>query len=100
VKGIVLAKAAQLEVRAAAKWYSQRQSGLGEEFLSEIGKTFDLIGEKPNRFPFWKSGHPYRKALINRFPYAVFFVEEDERIRVLAAAHLKRKPGYWLAREV
>jgi len=39
-----------------------------------------------------------RRALLPRFPYAVIFMDLGEHIRVLAVAHAKRRPGYWLGR--
>ncbi|MCP4594404.1 MAG: hypothetical protein GY842_27045 [bacterium] len=39
-----------------------------------------------------------RRASLSRFPYALVFIELDEEIRVLAVAHDKRRPGYWLDR--
>jgi toxin ParE1/3/4 len=41
-----------------------------------------------------------RRALLSRFPYGVVFVELEDHIRVVAIAHAKRKPGYWLHRVV
>lgn len=39
-----------------------------------------------------------RRALLPRFPYAVVFMDLGAEIRVLAAAHARRRPGYWLNR--
>ena len=35
---------------------------------------------------------------LPRFPYAVIFMDLGTEIRVLAVAHAKRRPGYWLDR--
>jgi hypothetical protein len=39
-----------------------------------------------------------RRALLPRFPYALVFLELQAEIRVLAVAHAKRHPDYWLNR--
>lgn len=39
-----------------------------------------------------------RRARLPRFPYAVIFMDLGTEIRVLAVAHAKRRPGYWLDR--
>ncbi len=39
-----------------------------------------------------------RRALLPRFPYALVFLELQTEIRVLAVAHAKRHPDYWLNR--
>ena len=36
-----------------------------------------------------------RKALLRRFPYAVFFEVEELRITVVAVYHGRRKPHGW-----
>jgi hypothetical protein len=35
---------------------------------------------------------------LKRFPYSVYFIELPSRFRVLAFAHARRKPRYWLKR--
>ena len=32
---------------------------------------------------------------VTRFPYHVVYLEVNDRIRILAVAHDRRKPGYW-----
>jgi hypothetical protein len=39
-----------------------------------------------------------RRALLPRFPYGLIFMDLGEHIRVLAVAHAKRQPRYWLDR--
>lgn len=39
-----------------------------------------------------------RRALLTRFPYGVVFMELPSSIRVIAVAHAKRRPNYWLDR--
>lgn len=39
-----------------------------------------------------------RRHLGGRFPYAVIYVDEPDRVLVLAFAHFKRRPGYWIDR--
>jgi hypothetical protein len=35
---------------------------------------------------------------LRRFPYALFFVVEAERVSVIAAMHMAREPSAWLPR--
>ncbi len=53
------------------------------------------IAERPLAFPQWTPEDPVRRALASRFPYAVFFDVEPERVVVMAIAHSSRRPGYW-----
>lgn len=71
------------------------------EFLAEIDRVLPLIGSSPTSFPRLldlPEDLVIRRALLQRFPYAVIFMDLGEHIRVLAIAHAKRRPGYWLSR--
>jgi plasmid stabilization system protein ParE len=94
-----VAASAQLELRAAAHWYSEREQGLGEDFVLEVDRSLGALAEGAHRHPFWRPGRPYRKVFVHRFPYVIFFTCDDDEVVVLAIAHRKRKPGYWLRRE-
>jgi hypothetical protein len=39
-----------------------------------------------------------RAMAVTRFPYHVIYLEVSDRIRILAVAHDRRKPGYWKTR--
>jgi hypothetical protein len=39
-----------------------------------------------------------RRVFFKRFPYSLFFIELPTRYRVLAVAHARRRPLYWLER--
>jgi len=39
-----------------------------------------------------------RRVLLKRFPYSIVYIELEAQVRVLAFAHLRRKPGYWKSR--
>ncbi len=39
-----------------------------------------------------------RKVIIQRFPYVIAFEEHERHLLVLAVAHFKRRPLYWLRR--
>jgi hypothetical protein len=41
---------------------------------------------------------PIRKAVLEQFPYLIAFEVDADRVLVLAVAHAKRRPLYWLAR--
>jgi toxin ParE1/3/4 len=93
---------ARAELRAAAIWYDERRPRLGDEFIAEVSSTLHKIGESPASFQIWPgtSAAPLsiRRAIINRFPYAIAFEVHSDHALVLAIAHTKRRPLYWLTR--
>jgi len=92
---------AEEELRQAARWYDQRRPGLGSEFLSAVAAAFSLLAEQPTLgapVPGVRTDLPTRRVLLRRFPYAIVFLEVDATVRILAIAHQRRRPGYWIER--
>jgi plasmid stabilization system protein ParE len=95
-RGFIVRPLAEADLEQAANWYDEEQSGLGSRFLSDVDQVFERIRERPQQFPA-VSGD-IRRALLHTVPYAVYFRETDETIRVLAVLHLRRRPGLWRVR--
>ena len=90
---------ARAELRSAALWYDERRSGLGDEFVAEVAAVLDRIADVPESHPTWQGAGPMiRKATIHRFPYLIAFENHEQHVLVLAVAHAKRRPLYWLTR--
>ena len=96
----VLAEA-EVEIDAARQYLNTQLPGLGERFLDELTEAIDAIASRPLRFAKLETlpgDHPYRRALLATFRYAVVFEVLDNEIVVVAAAHTSRGPNYWLGR--
>ncbi|AUX43309.1 hypothetical protein SOCE26_047540 [Sorangium cellulosum] len=89
---------AQAELNEAVDWYERRRAGLGVELVSAIEEAIDAIAEAPQAWPRWQAGYLYRKYVLRRFPFVVFFTAEGAGIQIVAFAHAKRRPGYWMRR--
>ena len=87
---------ARREMLRAAQWYDQRVPGLGSELLDEIRTGLLAIRDFPLAQPIIDP--PFRRALVDRFPYALIYRIEAEDIVIVAVANLKRRPGYWRRR--
>jgi plasmid stabilization system protein ParE len=101
MKPVRLAPEAAREVDEAAGWYESRQAGLAVRFLDELDQTLLQIRRHPSAFPCLEdvpADLEVRRALMSRFPYGLIFLELRKDIRVVAVAHAKRRPGYWIHR--
>jgi len=87
---------AEVDVENAASWYEGERQGLGEEFVADLDDITVRIGENAAQFPI-VSG-PVRRALLKRFPYGVFFIEDGDVAVILAVLHLHRGPDELLRR--
>lgn len=103
MKRIVFHSHALVDIDEPADFYEGRQAGLGPRFLDVIE---GCIGRLPYRayVPFI----PRFRSLgikvtpvtstTSRWPYRVIFMENDERIFVIAVPHSKRRETYWHSR--
>jgi len=91
------------ELHAARLWYEERRTGLGDELYHETLDVLARIGEAPGAYPRWPGAEGpefiVRKAPVRRFPYLVAFEVRGDRVAVLAVAHAKRRPLYWIGRQ-
>jgi toxin ParE1/3/4 len=90
---------AQAELDAAIAYYEERRSGLGLDLQAEVQAAVDLIQRNPQLCPLHKDT-AYRKRVLNRFPYTVFYLDREDSTWIMAVAHQKRKPGYWASRTI
>ncbi len=93
-----LKSSALLEWQVAARWYEGRAPGTGERLIQAVEAALKQVGRVPEAAPVWKLGLPYRRQTVRGFPFVVFFRVAGEDQVVLAIAHTRRKPGYWLKR--
>lgn len=92
----IVRPAAEADIAEAALWYESRSLGLGGEFVRAVDVCLTEIRRNPESFPqIYKTT---RRALLRRFPYAVYFVFSAIAIRVLACMHIKRDPRRWQRR--
>jgi plasmid stabilization system protein ParE len=88
--------AALAELEQAAEWYDAQRHELRREFLAEVLAGLDRIRELPKAWQLL--GRSVRRFRLSRFPYGIVYQVHDDRILIVAIAHLHRKPGYWKRR--
>lgn len=90
---LVMAPEAEQDLDEAYTWYEKQRVGLGEDFLTNVDACIQLIC----RFPgigavVFKN---YRRTLVRRFPYAVFYEFENETLTIYCVMHTSRDPNRW-----
>jgi plasmid stabilization system protein ParE len=85
-----------IDLSEAAAWYNDRRRGLGQEFVEAAYTAFDAIAERPESFPVVHKG--VRRALMKRFPFAIYFRNETEAIVVFVVIHTARSQRAWKRR--
>jgi plasmid stabilization system protein ParE len=92
---VIVRPGAQADIREAALWYESRRPGLGSEFTLRFDALLERIAHNPLQFPEIGSG--VRRALLQRFPYAIYFVVTASPV-VIAVLHQRRHPDTWKQR--
>ncbi|MBI3354391.1 MAG: type II toxin-antitoxin system RelE/ParE family toxin [Nitrospirae bacterium] len=93
---IEILEIARLEFEEAKEFYEIEQSGLGARFEDEIRNSLLRIQQYPQA---WQSERrEIRRYILHKFPYKILYSIQDDKIVVLAFAHLHRKPDYWIDR--
>jgi len=93
---LVVQPEAEADLEEAFTWYEQRREGLGHDFLDQVSSCFAQIAQQPLRNALIY--REARRALLRRFPYAVFYVARNDRAFVLAVLHQRRSPRLAKAR--
>ena len=84
------------EFEAAVDWYEVREIGLGLDFAAEIHAAVHRAAAMPDAWI--RLSGDVRRVLVSRFPYGVLYESRSTCLLVLAVMHLRREPGYWMAR--
>jgi plasmid stabilization system protein ParE len=93
---VVLRREAETDLDEARNWYETQRTGLGDEFIQEVDAVLRRIGRTPRYFP--KIHGEVRRALVRRFPFAVYFVRDRRRSIIIGVLHHRRNPAEWQRR--
>jgi plasmid stabilization system protein ParE len=87
---IFISEAAEFDINESYFWYEKKQPQLGENFKNQVVLILNRIEENPLIFQVKYS--KIRVAFINKFPYGIHFIIENEKIIVLAVFHTSINP--------
>ncbi|TPV95419.1 MAG: type II toxin-antitoxin system RelE/ParE family toxin [Myxococcales bacterium FL481] len=96
VPGLSTHPDAEAEFLAAVAWYSERSPKTARRFLSLVRRTMQSIAASPTHgVPF---DHGTRRRVLKQFPFSVIYLEDDNEVTIIAIAHARRRPSYWVDR--
>jgi plasmid stabilization system protein ParE len=95
---LITAPEVQQDVDEAYSWYEDRRLGLGEEFLGCVDACIQTICRMPEVHA--KVYEDYRRVLVRRFPYAIFYEYIGGKVIICAIFHASRDPQKWRNRLV
>ena len=87
---------ADAELAEARQWYAHQREDLDIEFIERIDDALSHIVDNPQMYPIvYKT---LRRAVVRRFPFAVFYQVTADEIQVIAVFHSRRDPEKWKSR--
>jgi plasmid stabilization system protein ParE len=84
------------DVRAAQAWYEDQRPGLGDRFLTFLEECLEIVVKNPELFEV--AYKQYRRTILRKFPYVVFYKYNGETVKVYAVFHSARDPRKWRRR--
>ncbi|MGE5514464.1 MAG: type II toxin-antitoxin system RelE/ParE family toxin [Bacteroidota bacterium] len=90
---VVFTPAARAEFFDAADWYEAHGDGLGARFVGDLDALISRLGEHPQQFP--RVHREIRRAVLRKFPYALYFRVLPDAVQVIACFHASRNPRRW-----
>jgi plasmid stabilization system protein ParE len=92
-RALIVRAEAEADLAASKVWYDDQHEGLGARFIAEIDATFRRIEANPMAFSLVRG--KLHRALMQRFPFGVFYVLTETHIVVVAVLHAARDPRLW-----
>ena len=86
---------AEEEMLEAARTYEDQAGGLGERFLDEVEGCMELLLDRPH---IGRRVGEFRRFPLRKFPFTLIYALEGDDLVVVAVAHSRRRPGYWMGR--
>jgi plasmid stabilization system protein ParE len=93
---VIISPAAELDLAQSRDWYESVRSGLSRDFELAFDAALCRIARNPQSYE--KVGHGLRRALLHRFPHAIFYRERPNAVQVVAVLHPCRHPRIWQSR--
>lgn len=96
-KILILTPLAEKDFHKTYEWYEEKETGLGKEFAQSVDIKLASVLHSPKQYPIIYDTL-VRRALTNRFPFSIYFIEEEDSILIFALLHQHRNPDMWQSR--
>jgi plasmid stabilization system protein ParE len=78
-------------------WYAERSPLAARGFLLELSDAVDAAIANPRGYPLGR-GTTHRYVFPGKYPFTLVYRIVGDEIEIVAVAHHKRHPSYWLSR--
>lgn len=96
MKPLQISEPAALELTEVVAGKKERRRGWGAKLFEAVSHVFDVIEHFPESRERRRA--TARQLPVRGFPFLVVYRIRPDDVYVVAVAHAKRRPGYWLNR--
>ena len=93
---LLISDEAALDIVDAYYWYESQRKELGNEFEKNLDDGLKRITNNPHHFQ--DKYNTVRIHYMERFPYGVHYLLENEKIKIVGVFHTARNPKSWIER--
>jgi plasmid stabilization system protein ParE len=97
IRKVIIRPEARRDLREAKTWYRNISPELRDDFVRRVDDAITLAKERP--LAFQTVHRTFRRILLHRFPYALFYHAGEDRIVVVGVLHQARDPETIQSRE-
>ena len=90
IERVIFTGEADDDVAESYDWYERLELGLGEDFLRCVEACVLTIQRHPHLYPV--AVDDFRRALVRRFPYEVFYEATTDAIVIYSVSHWSQQP--------
>ena len=94
---ILVRPAAAADIEEAVAWYGRLDASLADRFLAAVEGTVAKIAANPTMYSVIH--RDIRRALVERFPYGIYYRIYPDVVVILACMHARRDPKRWRGRK-
>lgn len=87
---------AEADYEAALAWYLTRSARAADGFEAAVERARNFLAAFPEACPLCNDRH--RFCALRRYPYGLIYRVDGDQVRVVAVAHDRQLPGYWVGR--
>ena len=85
---VILSPDAEEDIESGVRWYVQKDISLGPRFRVEAKAALARLARNPYQYPVIDK--LVRRALMNRFPYGIYFTVRPAEVLVITISHQRR----------
>jgi|SRR6185436_11305240 len=97
IRNVIIRPEAKKDLQEAKTWYRNISPELRNDFVRRVDDAIALAQERPLAFQIVY--RTFRRILLHRFPYALFYHAGEGRIVVVGVLHQTRDPEIIESRE-